>query len=86
MNQPLKPNDWSAFPDAHGRFGEFGGRYMGQDQIWQDAFVDYLIDNDAHSFFYWSLNPNSGDTGGLLQDDWRTVNQAKLALLQRLMR
>ena len=66
--------------------GEFGGRYMGQDQIWQDAFVDYLIDNDAHSFFYWSLNPNSGDTGGLLQDDWRTVNQAKLALLQRLMR
>jgi endoglucanase len=66
--------------------GEFGGRYAGSDQIWQDAFVDYLIANDAHSFFYWSLNPNSGDTGGLLQDDWRTVNPGKLALLQRLMR
>ena len=57
-----------------------------QRPIWQDAFVDYLIANDARSFFYWSLNPNSGDTGGLLQDDWRTVNPGKLALLQRLMR
>jgi endoglucanase len=66
--------------------GEFGGFYTGLDQTWQDAFVDYLIEKDARSFFYWALNPNSGDTGGLLQDDWRTVNMAKLALLQRLMR
>ena len=30
VNAPAKPNDWSAFPDAQGRFGEFGGRYVAE--------------------------------------------------------
>ena len=30
MNASLKPNDWSALPDANGRFGEFGGRYVAE--------------------------------------------------------
>lgn len=65
--------------------GEFGGRYTGSDKTWQDAFVDYLRERStSRSFFYWSLNPNSGDTGGLLLDDWRTVNMDKLNLLKRL--
>ena len=34
------------------------------------------------SFTYWSWNPNSGDTGGIVNDDWTTVNQAKQAILQ----
>ncbi|MGC8947678.1 MAG: glycoside hydrolase family 5 protein, partial [Anaerolineae bacterium] len=49
--------------------GEFGGRYVDQDRTWQDAFVDYLRNKRIRVWFYWSLNPNSGDTGGLLQDD-----------------
>jgi endoglucanase len=65
--------------------GEFGGFYTGQDKVWQDAFVDYLAAKDAPGFFYWCLNPNSGDTGGLLLDDWRSVNMDKLSLLQPLM-
>jgi tryptophan synthase beta chain len=28
VNAPSRPNDYSAFPDAQGRFGEFGGRYV----------------------------------------------------------
>jgi len=29
LNAPIsKPNDYSAYPDARGRFGEFGGRYV----------------------------------------------------------
>ena len=28
MNVPAKPNDYTAYPDAAGRFGRFGGRYM----------------------------------------------------------
>ncbi|MDD3837972.1 MAG: tryptophan synthase subunit beta [Phenylobacterium sp.] len=28
MNAPAKPNDYTAYPDAAGRFGRFGGRYM----------------------------------------------------------
>jgi endoglucanase len=65
--------------------GEFGGRYTDSDKVWQDAFVDYLEQKGAHSFFYWSLNPNSGDTGGILLDDFKTVNNEKLTLLKRLM-
>ena len=30
MNAPSKPNDWSAFPDAQGRFGDYGGRYVAE--------------------------------------------------------
>jgi len=65
--------------------GEFGGRYQGSDRVWADAFVDYLIKIKVRDFFYWSLNPNSGDTGGILLDDWRTVNPDKMALIKRLM-
>lgn len=65
--------------------GEFGGRYTGKDQMWQDAVVGYMISRKMTSFFYWSLNPNSGDTGGILNDDWTTVNQGKVNLLKRLM-
>jgi tryptophan synthase beta chain len=31
LNAPVaKPNDYSAYPDARGRFGEFGGRYVAE--------------------------------------------------------
>ncbi len=65
--------------------GEFGGRYEEDDRVWQDAFVDYLLEKGIPIFFYWALNPNSGDTGGILLDDWRTVHEGKMALLRRLM-
>src|ERR1700754_4997410 len=28
MNAPTRPNDYSAYPDANGRFGDYGGRYV----------------------------------------------------------
>ncbi|HEY2662341.1 MAG TPA: tryptophan synthase subunit beta [Caulobacteraceae bacterium] len=30
MNVPAKPNDYSAYPDAVGRFGDYGGRYVAE--------------------------------------------------------
>ena len=62
--------------------GEFGGRSVGDDQegIWQRALVSYLRENNI-SYIYWTLNPNSGDTGGILMDDWQTVDPDKQALL-----
>ena len=33
------------------------------------------------SYAWWSFNPNSGDTGGLVQDDWATAQAPKLTLL-----
>lgn len=68
--------------------GEFGGRYGhggdAKDKIWQDTFVNYLIKKEMRDFFYWTWNPNSGDTGGILQDDWQTVWSDKIALLSTL--
>ena len=62
--------------------GEFGGRSVGSDPegTWQRALVAYLKESAA-SYAYWAWNPDSGDTGGILQDDWQTVDRAKLDLL-----
>lgn len=62
--------------------GEFGGRSVGDDKegIWQRALFSYLRENNL-SYTYWTLNPNSGDTGGILLDDWQSVDPAKEALL-----
>jgi endoglucanase len=46
--------------------------------------VGYLKDNQM-SFAYWSFNPNSGDTGGLVGDDWVTPQQAKLDALAPIL-
>jgi hypothetical protein len=62
--------------------GEFGGRNVGADQEWQSEFMKYLLAK-RFSFFYWCLNPGSQDTGGLLAEDWRTVDDSKVALLQQ---
>jgi hypothetical protein len=67
--------------------GEWGGRYgvggVGQaDLAWQNAFVDYLKSKGITSSFYWCYTPNSGDTGGIL-DDNLVVRQDKMQLLQR---
>jgi endoglucanase len=70
-------------------FGEFGGKYghggSAKDKIWQDALVDYMTNKGLTNFFYWTWNPNSGDTGGILKDDWSSIWDDKLALLKRLM-
>lgn len=62
--------------------GEFGGRSVGADQegTWQRTIVAYLRDHGI-SYTYWCWNPDSGDTGGILKDDWQTVDKAKLDLL-----
>ncbi len=63
--------------------GEWGGR-LGQDERqdrWMTALRDLIRDEGLHQTF-WVLNPNSGDTGGLLLDDWRTWDETKYNLLK----
>ena len=64
--------------------GEFGGQYTGKDKQWQDKFVDYSIANCIEDNFYWALNAESLDTGGLLKIDYFTPETDKLNLLARL--
>ncbi|MEV6692859.1 cellulase family glycosylhydrolase [Micromonospora sp. NPDC051196] len=58
--------------------GEWGGR-LGQDarqDRWMAALRDLMTENGIHHTF-WCLNPNSGDTGGLLLDDWTSWDETK---------
>lgn len=67
--------------------GEFGGYHVdskSKEGIWQRKFVDYIAKNKL-SFAYWCWNPNSKGTGGVLQDDWQTVNHSKQALLNKIL-
>jgi endoglucanase len=65
--------------------GEFGTRLQTEsDRAWLDRLVGYLMRNQL-SFAYWSFNPNSGDTGGLVGDDWATPEQAKLDALAPIL-
>lgn len=65
---------------------------------WAQTLVEYLNgDFDGNgtsnltagklglSFAYWSYNPNSGDTGGLVRDDWITPQQPKLTIINPLL-
>jgi endoglucanase len=64
--------------------GEFGGRSMAPgttEGIWQRALFSYLKQHGI-SYTYWSWNPDSGDTGGVLKDDWHTVDRAKLDVIK----
>jgi aryl-phospho-beta-D-glucosidase BglC (GH1 family) len=76
--------------------GEFGTKLTDpKDAPWFDAITSYLggdLDNNGTnhipagnkgvSWTYWSWTPNSGDTGGILKDDWTSVNQNKLDYLK----
>jgi len=67
--------------------GEFGGRQAdsnSKEGIWKRQLVGYIAQNDL-SFAYWSWNPNSDDTGGILQDDWLSVEAPKQEILQALL-
>jgi endoglucanase len=62
--------------------GEFGGRSVGQDVegTWLRSLVAFLKDQGI-SYAYWAWNPDSGDTGGILEADWTTIDPTKLDLL-----
>ncbi|GGZ97604.1 hypothetical protein GCM10010389_41030 [Streptomyces echinoruber] len=88
------PNNMPAFWDKHWGFlkktntapvllGEFGGKKStgnNTEAVWQKSLMRYLKKNGI-SYTYWCWNPDSGDTGGVLKNDWKTVDPGKKALL-----
>ncbi len=62
--------------------GEFGARSVGPstEGVWLSQLLSFMK-RYGFSYTYWAWNPDSGDTGGLLNDDWKTLNQAKLERL-----
>ena len=62
--------------------GEFGTKLQTQnDRQWLTALTSYITTNGL-SFAYWCWNPDSNDTGGILMDDWTTVNTDKQSIIQ----
>jgi aryl-phospho-beta-D-glucosidase BglC (GH1 family) len=67
----------------------------GSDGQWQNAFVSYMVDKGIEGC-YWSINPESGDTGGWYGHaydpisntagwgEWRPFDARKTTLLNRL--
>jgi chitodextrinase len=67
----------------------------GVDEQWQSAFVSYMVSKGMEAC-YWSINPESGDTGGLYDTpydpvtntggwgEWGTFLSKKTALLNKL--
>ena len=97
FSDPTFPNNMAAIWDDHFYFikkqniapllfGEFGikeseaANPSSIDYKWLTTFMAYT--GKDCSWTFWCMNPNSGDTGGILQDDWVTVNTAKYNLLK----
>lgn len=61
--------------------GEFGTKLQTTADIaWLQTLVAYLGSGATGiDWMYWCMNPNSADTGGILNDDWTTVNTTKQA-------
>lgn len=67
-------------------FGEFGIKEASAADPsstaykWFTTFMQYV--GSKASWTFWCMNPNSGDTGGILKDDWVSVNTAKYNLIK----
>lgn len=66
--------------------GELGSKLeIAADQEWYQSFTAYLANTSGApaggqgiNWTWWSWNPDSGDTGGILKDDWISVNENKV--------
>jgi len=65
---PLFIGEWGGFMDA------------GDNELWMGFFRDFMHEHFIHHTF-WVINPNSGDTGGLLMHDWKTWDEHKYSTM-----
>ena len=66
---PLLIGEWGGFMDG------------GPNEKWMELIRDLMIDNHIHHTF-WCFNENSGDTGGLVYDNFGKWDEEKYALVK----
>jgi|GEM_PF-938864 len=78
MNLCWGPNWFYIYEDniAPLLIGEWGGSTTGQNGVWMQCLVDLIREYYIHQTF-WCYNDNSGDTGGLIEGDWKTWDEVK---------
>jgi endoglucanase len=94
FNDPTFPNNLAPIWDKNWGFldrnniapvlvGEFGSTLQDpRDRQWLPLLLNYMGQGvNGMSFTFWTWNPNSGDTGGILNDDWTTINTTKQGFL-----
>ncbi|MEM6631135.1 MAG: glycoside hydrolase family 9 protein [Bacteroidota bacterium] len=69
---------------GHLLMGEFGikeeNSFGGISKTWISELMEKF--GGEFSWTFWCMNPNSGDTGGILQDDWTSINDWKMDILR----
>ncbi|MBP2299105.1 cellulase family glycosylhydrolase [Azospirillum picis] len=79
--------------------GEWGGQFKSSaEQTWASTMAKYLngdwnLDGKSDiaagdkgmSWTFWAWTPESGDVGGILMDDYKTVNQTKVNIIKQAM-
>lgn len=65
--------------------GEWGG-FMdgGSNEKYLNIMSEFIAKNHINHTF-WCINPNSGDTGGLLEGDWVTWDNAKYDMMKKTL-
>ncbi len=64
--------------------GEWGGFMSSPNLKWMTYLRDFIIKNKLHHTF-WCFNANSGDTGGLVLDDFTTWDEEKYAFVKKAL-
>ena len=65
--------------------GEWGGHMDGtKNQTWMELLRDYMIKHHINHTF-WCLNPNSGDTEGLLSYDFLSWDEVKYGMFEKAL-
>ena len=64
--------------------GEWGGFMSGDNLTWM-TYLRQLIGENNLNYTFWCFNANSGDTGGLVKDDFTTWDEEKYAFVSEVL-
>ena len=64
--------------------GEWGGFMEGDNLKWMEYFRQLIAEKHLHHTF-WCFNANSGDTGGLVKDDFKTWDEEKYGFVKEVL-
>ena len=64
--------------------GEWGGFMEGDNLKWMEYFRQLIAEKHLHHTF-WCFNANSGDTGGLVKDDFKTWDTEKYEFVKEVL-
>jgi endoglucanase len=83
---PILLGEWGGLfnSSAEQTWARTMGKYLNGD--WNlDGKSDIAAGDKGMSWTFWAWTPESGDVGGILMDDYKTINQSKINLIKPAM-